>query len=1128
VTVNDAAGASVRANFADDTQTATLTLAVSPSGTGTTSPAVGNHTVNVGAATAIAATPAAGKAFTSWTLVSGNATIVNAGSASTTVTVNDAAGASVRANFAADIPAPVAALVASPASGMAPLSVTLDAGGSSGDLTHYEWDYAYDGSFLADADTGAAPLASHVYTTAGTHVAAVRVTDAFGRSDIATANIVVSSSFGAELTASIVASVKQGMIPLEVTFDASRSVGAICLHEWDFDYDGIVFSPDPEAGHAVNASHTFSLPGIYRVAVRVSDGIGNHAVSSIWISAFGGPPPTVSLSAEPPAGHAPLETIITATATGSIVSYEWDWDYDGLDFQADAATGTVNHATTTYPVAKAHNAAVRVTDAHGSVVIAALPIAVLGNGTRNPFVRFGANTYDRAIGSVSTYGGGTRLDSYPTWGDAIVFEDMDFAHGARLCTMSYLAGDVDGEVFELWIDGLPDGGGTLVGSVAAHASGSSQGAMDVQGRHDLYLLVATPGKWLRVVDLVFAPSTTAGIPPTAKIHPSAKGGMAPLAVDFSAAESYAPAGSSIRTFEWDLSLDGEGFHADIDTGASPYLLGETFTEGTTTVAVRVTEALGGSAIAAVTLNVVDDTASIIPAARRVDWRRTGVEGGIPDDLPILRTLTAGELAGNAGAPIQAAIDAAIAPGVIVLPAGTFNSSTPVYLKSGIVLRGQGMNLTRINVDCRNLIQAYAFQLRGSAAPTEIGIVAGALAGSCELTLTSTSGLRAGDVIDIYQDNDAALMATDKEHGDGWDPGVPIIGQVVRLVNVEGNCVRIHRPLRFDFNPAFSPRCQKVNPIRRAGIENLRLHHADNDIHDYTLHIKYAENCWVRGVEFSMAAMADLWLENSLLSTIEANYFHGVWHMEPDYDGTAWYGGYSVLLGRRASDILVTNNVAARGGTGFMFKEGANGCVIAYNYGGEREYYSNTPNGDWSLATNDLCAHGHYPYAVLAEGNAFDTATASDYWGPGGPFITLFRNRLLGYRAIRILDRTHQVNLVGNVVPLDPDDSGIFYDREYDPVDIEADCLDPMVEGNLVLGVREWHDLSPQEMEPSLAFPDGPPHFWGNRPWPLIGADVDAAHAYPNYPKIPAEDWWQAISANGGTGIPFQSIAGGSP
>jgi hypothetical protein len=96
VTVNTAAGATVTANFA---QEATLTMAVSPGGGGTTTPAVGTHPVGVGEPVAITAAPGVGMVFVNWS-VGGDATLGHALEASTTVTVNTAAGATVTANFA--------------------------------------------------------------------------------------------------------------------------------------------------------------------------------------------------------------------------------------------------------------------------------------------------------------------------------------------------------------------------------------------------------------------------------------------------------------------------------------------------------------------------------------------------------------------------------------------------------------------------------------------------------------------------------------------------------------------------------------------------------------------------------------------------------------------------------------------------------------------------------------------------------------------------------------------------------------------------------------------------------------------------------------------------------------------
>jgi len=76
----------------------TAVLTVNAATGGTTTPA-GATTVNVGAATAIAATANTGYTFANWTVTSGSATFANANAASTTVTIS--ADAAIRANFTA-------------------------------------------------------------------------------------------------------------------------------------------------------------------------------------------------------------------------------------------------------------------------------------------------------------------------------------------------------------------------------------------------------------------------------------------------------------------------------------------------------------------------------------------------------------------------------------------------------------------------------------------------------------------------------------------------------------------------------------------------------------------------------------------------------------------------------------------------------------------------------------------------------------------------------------------------------------------------------------------------------------------------------------------------------------------
>ncbi len=89
VTMN--ANKTVTANFV---LSRTLTMAVSPSGGGTTNPAIGDHNYADGTVVSLTATPAAGYQFTGWT-----GDVASSGSASTTVTMSS--NRTVTANFSA-------------------------------------------------------------------------------------------------------------------------------------------------------------------------------------------------------------------------------------------------------------------------------------------------------------------------------------------------------------------------------------------------------------------------------------------------------------------------------------------------------------------------------------------------------------------------------------------------------------------------------------------------------------------------------------------------------------------------------------------------------------------------------------------------------------------------------------------------------------------------------------------------------------------------------------------------------------------------------------------------------------------------------------------------------------------
>ena len=95
----------------------------------------------------------------------------------------------------------------------------------------------------------------------------------------------------------------------------------------------------------------------------------------------------------------------------------------------------------------------------------------------------------------------------------------------------------------------------------------------------------------------------------------------------------------------------------------------------------------------------------------------------------------------------------------------------------------------------------------------------------------------------------------------------------------------------------------------------------------------------------------------------------------------------------------------------MVKTGANGNVFGYNYSADP--YRSEPIHDFS---GDISLHGHYAYANLFEGNITQNIIIDHYWGPSGPFNTIFRNRAELWGIIMTTNELYETsfqNFVGN-------------------------------------------------------------------------------------------------------------------
>lgn len=264
---------------------------------------------------------------------------------------------------------------ATPTSGPSPLTVhfTTDGEDPAGTIQVFRWDFDGNGSW--DTYDTVARDYNHTYNTAGTYAATLFVRSSTGETATASITITVENN-PPVATADVVPS--NGEVPLTVTLYGSGSDpdGSIVLYEWDFDGDGTYDWSSTTTG---NTSYTYNGVGTYQAVFRVTDNDGLTATAVATTTVVrAGPPgsPTVTASANPTSGNAPLTVNFSGTATdpnNAIALYEWDFDGDGAYDWSSPSTGNTSH---TYNTVGTHVASLRVTDDTGLTGIDQILITV--------------------------------------------------------------------------------------------------------------------------------------------------------------------------------------------------------------------------------------------------------------------------------------------------------------------------------------------------------------------------------------------------------------------------------------------------------------------------------------------------------------------------------------------------------------------------------------------------------------------------------------------------------------------------------------------------------------------------------------------------------------------------------
>ncbi|HEU0214799.1 MAG TPA: ThuA domain-containing protein, partial [Jiangellaceae bacterium] len=257
--------------------------------------------------------------------------------------------------------APTVNATGDPRTGQAPLPVAFSANGfdAEGGALTYSWDFGDGGTSLRQNP-------DHTYLQPGTYTAKVTVKDPKGATGTATVEIVVTNPPGNQApTVQAAGDPAAGKPPLAVQFSATGSDpdGDTLSYAWDFGDGGKSFVQNP--------SHTYTAAGSYTATVTVNDGRGGTATATVAVT-VGNRGPTVTLSATPASGKAPL--MVAFSAHGS------DPDGDALTYRYDFGDGSkpVTGSTATHRYAKVgtYTAKVTATDTGGATATAQVQITV--------------------------------------------------------------------------------------------------------------------------------------------------------------------------------------------------------------------------------------------------------------------------------------------------------------------------------------------------------------------------------------------------------------------------------------------------------------------------------------------------------------------------------------------------------------------------------------------------------------------------------------------------------------------------------------------------------------------------------------------------------------------------------
>ncbi len=546
---------------------------------------------------------------------------------------------------------------------------------------------------------------------------------------------------------------------------------------------------------------------------------------------------------------------------------------------------------------------------------------------------------------------------------------------------------------------------------------------------------------------------------------------------------------------------------------------------------------------------------ILTSDRVVPWQgNVGIPGGIPNRTTVFTTLSGLDTTGatDSTSAIQTALNSCPSNQVVVLPAGFIRINGSLFMKDGVVLRGQGMTNTVLR-------QFGIYPIRfneDSSFELDQVITAGGTHGSTSVTLSSAGSYSVGMMGVVDQDNDLTLLNPNGTEGPGTSPTLERLyrraaGHYVEITAKVGNVLTVEPPLAYNLSASLAPKLHvevvsgNKTHVRYAGIENLTITNVAsiNSANDgISLWFRRAAYCWAKNVETRRSHRRAVQLRFSFRNQIEGCTFRDAGLIGSDQ-------GYCVQQDFWSSGNLVQDNISSGMLNMVLMEYGSTYNAFAYNF------YTNGASqaGSPSFQSPGFSAHGLHSGFNLLEGNV-GSAYVADFIHGSGSHQTLFRNHFRGQSTDKSenelcvsLHKAHYFyNVIGNVLgnAIWTGSSNNFYEsspnigffssvytqptiwwlgwREIN-CSFTSACSDVNVRNTLIRHGNwdshtdsvNWNtSISDHNLPTSYVYASRPSYWGVNWPYPAIGSDLS-----PLVSTIPAQRRFLGISEGSGPSNP---------